>query len=1212
MKKNAIWLIIMFSMVFSVSAQENTVVVPLKPALVTRVKRLTFTKDKGGFLKAKTALNIPLIKRVVRQAEDLKSITFELGIGKMPFSISVLKEIEEPNKKMQNLSDLPSLQNIPLEAGDRLMISAFKPSYHWNGGAGFNGLEISDANGQSLSFEEYMNKGQKDAEIGKLELAGIADFGRFPDIKYIKPLEKKGDKWTLPKTSLKVTITKGEISFHHNGRTNFSPESGTAPAFIFTPKKAGIYKLSGKVDFRSAKKEHKIKLLVGIITDPSKSVDKSTLSLHRILKPGGTLNLGSDVEKAPFFSGKVVENKPFKITGIAKTVREWLSGKQKDCGMLITITPPAGRKITPYARDRNGSITVVSHTKDVIFNNPIVPQPGVYAQMKDGKLFYGDKRLKLWGMVAGGMDPVRIKGMGYNCVRTWFSKNFYDKESALKGEVMTYTKGDNSTMDKFDKFFGGLKENGIFVMFATTIGNGRMTAKVMAADNSWLAKATPEGWSDWKKAVNESLQSKKPLNGLECVDERFEKVRMRHAKNVMNHKNLYTGKRYAEEESIALIEINNEASLLKRWLEGGLNKMHPYFHKEFADKWNVWLKKKYTDDKGLIKAWGKLDDGESLANAKIKLKPLMPERNKYSAARQDDVVAFCIETIDTFHQKYRNFCRNQAPKGVGANVVPYSFDSQYRPNIPWTYLISLGDTSTTSMYFWKNGSMLDAPPSLYVIDSHRVDGKLGVIYETNRGRPSPYRAEYPYMLAAMIAWQDFDIAVWHGTWAFEKKDEEHLALPADGPSSSHFWTACHLEGDQVMCSAIALAGRFFINSIIPAAPNPEKVEISEADAQSYSTWNGVKLTTETFTTGSRIKFVKEKTQRRMENKPSLKPKQKTGELILWDSENARLIIDSPTAKVYAGKTVPEFTFADGITISGFDTPFVVFSMVSLDGKSLIGENSSNKIALSAVFDAKNTNFKYDYNCPGGPVQQARKVKDFGHAPVIVDKVSCTISLPETLVGNVSDFDFARRLIEKTPLASNTIRLKQQTDWMQVVEISSRTGKAKIAVDPSPGVVADKKNIVAAEKRNAVYNGVWNPIPSIKWGDNYAMAHKTIRNSTAVFNSISQEDYSKKSHKEINLTECDKLFFNSTVNAKVIFEDDRMKHIMLEFVTAPSFLDLIKNCEKEFGQPKSKNLVQDAFKESKVSWVKKYSKGNLDIVATEVQGIIRISFSFTEI
>ena len=338
--------------------------------------------------------------------------------------------------------------------------------------------------------------------------------------------------------------------------------------------------------------------------------------------------------------------------------------------------------------------------------------------------------------------------------------------------------------------------------------------------------------------------------------------------------------------------------------------------------------------------------------------------------------------------------------------------------------------------------------------------------------------------------------------------------------------------------------------------------------------------------------------------------EQSGDRVFWDTENERMIIDAPDAKVYVGKTTKSYSFSNGITISGFNTPWIAFAMVSQDGKPLLGEGATKNILLSAVFDAKNTNFDFDFSVAGGPTNQAKAVKDTGHAPILVDKVSCTVSFPQELQGTIQSYDFARRMTGQHPLNSHVIRMTEQNDWLQVASITSRGSTTTITkIDPSPGVTpeAELPKVIAAEKRNPQFTSIWHPLQGVEWGDNYFMAHKTIRDSDAVFTSISKFSNQDDPNKTFSVTGYDNCYVNSTANVSLDFDNDQMTQVSLEFVNAPGFQDLIAICSAQFGQPEKRHLVEDAFEESQVTWKQSSSAGTLHIKATEVQGVIRMQF-----
>jgi len=62
-------------------------------------------------------------------------------------------------------------------------------------------------------------------------------------------------------------------------------------------------------------------------------------------------------------------------------------------------------------------------------------------------------------------------------------------------------------------------------------------------------------------------------------------------------------------------------------------------------------------------------------------RPVLSKRRLIQCCAGKRYVRFAIEIYDHFHQDYRAYCRTLAPAGVGVNVAPFSFDTQYRPHM---------------------------------------------------------------------------------------------------------------------------------------------------------------------------------------------------------------------------------------------------------------------------------------------------------------------------------------------------------------------------------------------------------------------------------------------------------------------------------------------------------------------------------------------------
>lgn len=1181
-------------------------------------------------------INTALLRRVVLSADDLHDVVLQLSCKRQGWHLQTLASQKETNGTKVDFSKIKELQNMQLSAGDTLTFVVWKTDWHWHGGGNLKGLRIIRTDGggekQESTLVGLSPDGGMKTPLGEFGLIGISKRERLPEVDKI--VSTAG---SIPGAENRASVSVndiGVVKFHTNGRADWSGSFDWAPALTFCAETSGTYSLEGILEIVSARPDKSISWIVGKLKQPGPSLEGTRLSVHQMLKPAAKNEpLGKDAyrqqplaEMVISASGDDAVKLELPLTDMA---RSWLTGEAADYGLLLKAENPGGAvPEVVVLKSAPGVASVLEHPRHVLFDHKIKPRSGVYATMKNGRLYYGDERLRLWGVVAGGSGE-RNRSLGFNCLRAWGQDSFYNDASAKQGIPMDYVKGDGCKLDLFDKRIADVIQNEMFIMLATTCGVG-MPLKPVLEDGSWLHElyGTDKNWGEWKKSLQGQPDQRGAWNvsglaaQLSFVDPWLWEVRLRHARNVLDHRNPYTGKRYAEEEAIAVIEINNEAALAKNWIERGFSDWPAYFRNSFQRQWNAWLRERYKDDDGLKAAWGKLNKGENLVDGSVELEPVLSSRLRYPELRLADFVAFIYQTLAEKNRQYVQECRSLAPKGVGANAVPFSYDSQYRPSIPWAYTNYMGDSSTVSMYFWNTPSMLNGPPGMYVLDSHRIADRLAVIYETQRGRPSPYRAEFPYMISVMTCWQDFDIVVFHGAWIGDTPAEQLLAATVQPPESSHFWTAVHMENDPVISAATAAAGRIFLSGMIESAPNPVTYKLGKKAIFSYDNFNGIgsrEMSLNTFSRGTRLKFAPEDDsglvvegddgQGVSADAGSLA----TGKHALWDWNNGRLIIDAPNAKVYVGKTVPSYTFKDGITISGFNTPFISFSLISADDKPLSGEDACQRAYVSAVFDCKNTGFEYDYNTPGGPLDQAKAVKNRGHAPIIVDKVSYTLSFPFAFDAAFTGYDFAMRQTGKTPLtATNTLRQKEQTIWMGVLDFSSRGGEMPVAVDPSTGVAAtgEPEYAKAVESTDASLDGLYNPIPNLSWGDNYERTHRILRDSLFIKASITGNDYSDSAEKSITLKEAE-IFSKTPADVDLLFSNDRMKRIVVTFCQAPAFGQLIADMQKQFGAPVSTKLSEGAYAQSEVKWIIKSDSASASVLATEVQGVVRITYVVEE-
>ncbi|MCM8803751.1 MAG: hypothetical protein NC833_00655 [Candidatus Omnitrophica bacterium] len=866
-------------------------------------------------------------------------------------------------------------------------------------------------------------------------------------------------------------------------------------------------------------------------------------------------------------------------------------------------------------------LKIKEYSKYNLWEFDVKPQEDIYVEVKNGHLYYGNKRLRLWGVCrhdSRRLETVnRIKNMGFNAIRLWGPQNSYDTESIKKGEF-TKLKFENEPvdLDSFDRFFYELKKNGIFV-WCVSLHYMRLNQNLWEAllsDDSFLSSG--DDWYEWKNAIREIIE--KNNIGLYMYflyfDERIQKLFMKNAENFLQHKNPYTNKKYAEEEAICVFEIQNENGFLKWVLERGFDSWPEYFRKKLQKKWNEFLIKKYRDTRGLIDAWGKLDEGEDIKKENIKLSPVFYERYKYPKQRGSDFIEFLSGMINEFNKKFESHCRKFAPKGKGVNVIPFVYDTLFRLNNAWLYVNSQGNINSMGIYIWKLTSSLTVSPSLYVVDSTTIDGKPNLIYEVNVSRPDPYRSEFPFKISSFASYQDWDGLFWHYWNELESPgrnyipDEQYLISPL--PYMTETWADGGIvhASDPVMCSSLSLSGHIFRRFLISPAEKPTIYKIGRNGIFNYDYFRGISTTKESFETGARIKF-----DLNQEEPVKIEQGEKKRQDIIYEFEKGRMIIDNEKIKGYIGYWSKDdvYMFKEKYAIFNVSTPFISFVMCSKDGENL---SQANEIYLTSLFDAKNKDFEIDMSIARegggfvGPWEQGKAIKNRGKPPVIMDKVNLDIYFPFSIYGRIEFYDFAlRKFYEKRINGDNVINLNPPKNYYIIKLHIEKKGNPKQKL---PEIKKDKEKLKPEHTEKILfetnkYETLWFPIEGLTWSKNYAYVHQFLRDSSLNFTSISPFDSSDKKEKSILLSEFK--IFDCITDMEIFFKNEFMNRVSFTFKEVPSLEFILDKLKRFVGEPVEHKKAKHAFEKSLVIWRLK----SLKIELTEFQGFVSLIFILEE-
>ncbi len=1193
------------------------------------------------------ALDDAMLKRLVLKPADLLEASVELKVQQTGPRATVLAQGQAGDGQQVRIDEQVGLDAIKLDAGDRLMILAWRSEWHWWGAGTLVNLTLTPGKGQALKLPEFKEKPEVAVDGGTWSLGGITKRDNLPEIKQWAAAKDQPDagKWNIEGgKGVSITSKADGLRLQSNGRSDWSKDYDWAPALVFQANAAGTYKLQGTLKIDSGKSSDETKansvswMVLTMPSSDAKVAKEATLSLHRLLRPwtpgdeapGAKLVAGRDYEtqavaSAPVPDAKVSKAQPVALEGLAASIRQSLGAGDANHGYLVTVQSK-GDLPPPWVvvgRGVEGRMTLTPQPTHRLYEPSVVPTEGVYVRREGSRLMYGDKRLRLWGVASGVRSPdaiERLSRMGFNAVRLWPKGGqqgvnpYYETDPATMTKLLP-----SERLDQYDRSVAVAKKAGVFIM-SPFLGNP-LGLEQLTLDNSIVAGG--EDWEEWKVAVKAAKGSEIRIAAI--FDQRLAKGYHQHAINILNHVNPHTGKRYADEETIAIWELGNERWILDRALGSNFDKWTPYFRDKLQHRWNQWLTERHGDTERLKTAWGKLGDDESLTNGSVILAPVYAKRDDYPQARGDDMVRFMIELTANFYKELEAVSRAQGKPGVGVAVVPFSYDTQFRPHTPWHYSTdAFSDVSNFGMYYFTLSSALTSPPGMYVMDSHTIAGKPTVIYETNASRPSPYRVEQAYRTAALASWQDWDAVFWHYYHLRDWSDVAYLAQDVPYMSESFYWSAVEIQTDPAMLSAIGLAGQMFLHETIDPATDPVIYRVGKKDIFGYERWNGLSTSRAAFQQGAALKYEPESDfdielqgAKPEDFEGRINGAVHSGKQITWDWINGRLIIDSPTAHAYVGKTPPDggwYRFSDGMAVGAFDTDFVAFAVVSADGKPLVGPNATGKVYLNARYDAANTGFAIDaekITKPNGgfvnPVTQAKAIKSNGRAPVIEQAVGFTLAWPTQLDATLVGYDFATREVARVGVMDARLTYHGPALFSAVLEIHQRgqpasTPQTTLAVtEQTDATAAD-----GAQTTDGATNGspLWHPVAALDWSQSPQATLDAIEKSKLPYTS---KTFAKKDNvTQLSLTGV-KVLFDTASDMVIRFEGESMRGVAMSFAQPPTLAVAIDALSKQLGKPASSRINNEAFEESRVVWQEKKEGQQMTVTLVQTQGNLSLEF-----
>lgn len=260
-------------------------------------------------------------------------------------------------------------------------------------------------------------------------------------------------------------------------------------------------------------------------------------------------------------------------------------------GLLVTATQLHAADLVPFAPPWDDAAPGPTDLRSTI------PRPAGadgFVTATNGHFYTSGKRLRFFGInfTAASTQPdhatadkvaARLAKFGFNAVRLHFL-------DATWGEprLIDYASGDSrnwnsNALDHLDYFISRLRAEGVYVDLNLLVG--RQFGNQDGVDSRIKEL-------NWKTAHAVGFFHAPHLASQQ-----------QYARQLLTHRNPYTGLAYAEDPAVALVEINNENGLLHAWLGRELDAMPEPFAGDLQTQWNAWLALRYATDTALARAW---------------------------------------------------------------------------------------------------------------------------------------------------------------------------------------------------------------------------------------------------------------------------------------------------------------------------------------------------------------------------------------------------------------------------------------------------------------------------------------------------------------------------------------------------------------------------------------------------------------------------------
>lgn len=388
-----------------------------------------------------------------------------------------------------------------------------------------------------------------------------------------------------------------------------------------------------------------------------------------------------------------------------------------------------------------------------------------FVVVKDGHLATADdgRRIRFWGVNITDWSPGSrqipakedaayladtLARFGINSVRFQFLDLPSPRGLIAKGETTRAL--DPEQVDREDYFIAALEKRGIYIDFNLLVGR-----PFKAGDEVKDAASLHEG-----------------AKGVSLYDRRMIELEKEYAKELLDHVNPYTQRKYTDDPAVAIIEINNEDAInVGSWAPS------PFYKQELTEMYNAWLAKHRTPEQvGALRQLCHVEDGSPVPLLGPREAPTAPPERFYAEA----------EFFNDLQRNYFEDMERYLKTTLGSKSLVIATADHSHSNSGYPVLLAEQSMDIIDGHdYWEHpgvyvtkSPMVNDPFNSMVVELSRsaILGKPYTVSEVNEPFPNDYAGEGIPILAAYASFQDWDGVMWY---TFEPKSDPQWK-PDDG------------------------------------------------------------------------------------------------------------------------------------------------------------------------------------------------------------------------------------------------------------------------------------------------------------------------------------------------------------------------------------------------------------------------------------------------